>query len=287
MKHILSIQSHVAYGYVGNRAAVFPLQRLGFDVSVINTVQFSNHTGYGSWTGEIFSPAHIENIVDGLEARGVLSNIDAVLTGYMGDKDLGDVVLKTIEEIRQRNDKAFYCCDPVMGDNGRGFFVKDELPPFFKSSAVPQANLITPNQFELSALSDISIVDRNDVFKACDKIHASGPDTILVTSLHTEETQNHHLEALLSLSSGEKWIITTPRIPFDIEPNGSGDMTTALFMGHMMNGLSPQDALESTINAVYAVLEITFKAKRRELSIIAAQDHLCQPDIRFKAINIS
>jgi len=283
MKHILSIQSHVAYGYVGNRAAVFPLQRMGFEVSIVNTVQFSNHTGYGNWRGQIFSPADIESLIDGLEERGVLSNIDAVLSGYMGDTELGNLVLQTVEEIKLRNTDALYCCDPVMGDTGRGFFVKEELPGFFKDRAIQAAHIITPNQFELSYLSDTTIISHDDVTAACEKLHNTGPDIILATSIHTEETKDHHIETIISHKNGEKYRITTPRIAFNTEPNGSGDMTAALFLGHMMNGEDLRSALENTVNAVYQTLDLTAKSKRRELSIIAAQDYFVSPDKQFSA----
>src|SRR5688572_24371027 len=124
MKKILSIQSHVAYGYVGNRAAVFPLQLLGYDVIAINTVQFSNHTGYGKWTGMVFEDRHIGDIVAGLEENGALDEVDAVLSGYLGDAALGGIVLDAVCRIRAHRPDMIYCCDPVMGDTGRGFFVR-------------------------------------------------------------------------------------------------------------------------------------------------------------------
>ena len=145
--NILSIQSHVAYGYVGNRAATFPLQRLGFDVWAVNTVQFSNHTGYGAWQGEVFSPAHVRSIVDGIAERGVMGQCDALLSGYLGDPALGEVVVEAAERVRAANPAAVWACDPVMGDVGRGFFVRPGIPELFRDRIVPMADVIAPNQF--------------------------------------------------------------------------------------------------------------------------------------------
>ncbi|PRP61483.1 pyridoxal kinase, partial [Bacillus halotolerans] len=149
MKHVVSIQSHVSYGYVGNRAAVFPLQRLGIDVSAVNTVQFSNHTGYGAWRGSIQTQAHIQELLQGLDEVGALASVDGILSGYMGDVDLGQVICQFVKDQKQRHPGLFYCCDPVIGDIGRGVFVKPGVGEFFRDELISLADLITPNVFEL------------------------------------------------------------------------------------------------------------------------------------------
>jgi len=122
--NVLSIQSWVAYGHVGNASAVFPMQRLGCEVWAIHTVQFSNHTGYGAWKGRVFDGPMVEEIVDGMADRGVLSACDAVLSGYMGSADIGAAILSTVARVKAGNPAALYCCDPVIGDVGRGVFVR-------------------------------------------------------------------------------------------------------------------------------------------------------------------
>ncbi len=281
---ILSIQSHVAYGYVGNRAAVFPLQRMGFDVSAINTVQFSNHTGYGSWTGEIFSASHILDIARGLGERGVLSKVDAVLSGYLGTGELGDAVLETVSSIRKANPDVIYCCDPVMGDVGRGMFVKPDIPPFFRDRATPLATILTPNQFELSWLSGMEIITLDDAVKACNKLLDHGCGCVLVTSLLHEATPDKSIQMLLATAGGEHLLITTPMLDFDIPPNGSGDMTAALFTGHYLRTHNWASALEATAEAVFHVFEATRSRGQRELAIIEAQDGFEAPAPRFTAI---
>lgn len=281
---ILSIQSHVAYGYVGNRAAVFPLQRLGFDVITINTVQFSNHTGYGSWKGEIFTANHIKSLIQGLRERDVLKDVKAILSGYLGAADLGQVVLDTVSEIRTLNPDALYCCDPVMGDVGRGMFVKPDIPPFFRDQVTPLSTILTPNQFELSWLTGIEIVTLADAIRACRAIIAQGTKIVLLTSLLHDKTPEDQIEMLVVTASGEAFTIATPRLPFDIPPNGSGDATAALFLGHYIKTGNVKAALENTATAIFAVFEATKERGQRELALIEAQDQLLASPARFTAI---
>ena len=255
MSAILSIQSHVAYGYVGNRAATLPLQIMGHEVTAIDTVQFSNHTGYGAWTGQVFPPAHIRDIVSGLADRGVIQQLGAVLSGYLGDASLGAVVLEAVDMAKAANPDLMYCCDPVMGDVGRGFFVKDDIPPFFKAH-IGKTDIITPNQFELSALTGQDVTQLADVTEACRSLLDMGTRYVLVTSVETRDTPADHIQMLLYSNNGA-WLVTTPKIEFDIPPNGAGDMTTAVFLGHMQSGKTPDNALALTASAIYGVFEKT------------------------------
>lgn len=281
---ILSIQSHVAYGYVGNRAAVFPLQRLGFDVITVNTVQFSNHTGYGSWTGEIFTPEHISTLIQGLRDRDVLRQIDAVLSGYLGSADLGQIVLDTVNEIRAFNPDTLYCCDPVMGDVGRGMFVKPDIPPFFRDHIVSQTSILTPNQFELSWLTSVEILTLEDAIRACEAMLAQGSKAVLLTSLLHDQTPTGAIQMLLVTASGERWLITTPKLDFEIAPNGSGDATAALFLGHYLKTKDYRLALEKLASAIFSIFEATKNKGQRELALIDAQDDFHAKTPRFKAI---
>lgn len=269
MKKILSIQSHVAFGYVGNRAAVLPLQRLGYDVIAINTVQFSNHTGYGGWTGEVFGAEHIGEILGGLEERGVLSQIDGLLTGYLGDPAVGDLIVRSISRLPP---SVTWLCDPVMGDVGRGFFAQPGIPEFFKSRALPKAKIITPNQFELDYLSGLPIETLEDARNACRRVHEAGPEIILLTSLIHDKIRDDEIQMLASARSGEQYLATTPRLPLDPAPSGAGDCTAALFLAHILNGETLPDALSKTAAGIFALFEETQKAGTRELALIQAQD---------------
>lgn len=275
MKHILSIQSHVAFGHVGNDAAVFPLQRLGYEVIAINTVQFSNHTGYGQWTGQVFSADHIKDVLMGLQARGALGHVDALLTGYMGDPAIGEIILDTLDGLLPVG--TTWLCDPVMGDVGRGFFVREGIPAFFRERAVPKANIITPNQFELEYLTGTSIKTLGDARAACRAAHAMGPEIVLLTSLIHGDTKPDEIQMLASHASGAQYVVTTPRLPLNPAPNGAGDCTAALFLGHTMAGEPVQGALAKTAASVFGLFEETQKAGTRELALIAAQDHFAKP----------
>lgn len=276
MKRIVSIQSHVAYGYVGNRAAMFPLQLMGHDVVAVNTVQFSNHTGYGSWTGDIFSADHIMRLLQGLEARGVFDTSDAVLSGYLGDPTLGDIVVDMVGKIRARRPNLVWACDPVMGDVGRGFFVKDGIPHFFRHNALPHATILTPNQFELAALTGRHISSLGDSLQACSELLDQGPKTILVTSLQVDSTPPDMIQ-MLAVTRDERLLVSTPMIPLDPAPNGAGDATAAIFLGNMLTGGALKEALSATAAAIYAVFEATQAAETRELALVQAQDAIRTP----------
>lgn len=282
MKTVLSIQSHVAYGYVGNRAAVFPLQRLGCDVIVVNTVQFSNHTGYGAWTGQVFGADHIAAIIDGVDQRGALARCNAVLSGYMGDAALGRAVLDAAARVKAHNPRAVYCCDPVMGDVGRGFFVRPGIPEFMKDHAVPAADIITPNQFELEYLAGGAVRTLSDALAAAAALRARGPRLVLVTSLTREDAQSDTIEMLVDTERGS-WLVNTPRLPLDPAPNGSGDAVAALFLAHYLRAFDPVEALEGAAAAIYAIFLATRRAGTRELQIVAAQDEFVDPTHLFPA----
>src|SRR5829696_8760174 len=218
--NILSIQSHVAYGHVGNASAVFPMQRLGVEVWPIHTVQFSNHTGYGAWKGRVFDAPAIEDLVDGIAERGVLPRCDGVLSGYMGSADIGTAILSAVERVRAANPKALYCCDPVIGDVGRGIFVRPGIPEFMRDHAVPAADIITPNQFELDMLSGRSTSTLTDARAAVQVVRALGPEVVLVTSLHTDETPKDAID-LLASDTGGCFRLRTPKLPISVD--GAGD----------------------------------------------------------------
>lgn len=280
MRSILSVQSHVAYGHVGNSAAVFPLQRLGFEVWPVHTVQFSNHTGYGSWTGRVFEPGLIAEVIDGIAQRGALAACDAVLSGYMGDAALGGVVLDAVARVKAARPGALYCCDPVMGDVGRGFFVRPGIPEFMRDRAVPAADAITPNQFELEYLTGTEVRSLDGAVAAGAKARAMGPTAVLLTSLARAEAPAGTIEMLLDTADGT-WIVGTPRLPIEPAPNGAGDCVAALFLaGLLAHGDAPR-ALGEAAAGIFAVFEATRRAGTRELQIVAAQDAFAAPSRTF------
>ena len=185
--NILSIQSHVAYGHVGNSAAVFALQRLGCEVWPVHTVQFSNHTGYGAWRGEVFPAGMIDDVVSGIADRGVLSQCDGVLSGYVGSLDTAAAILRAVGKVKAASPAAAYCCDPVIGNRTRGVFVQPGISDFFRDRALPVAGIVTPNHFELDRLADRDTTDMAQVSGAIAALHARGPRAIL-TSVATADS---------------------------------------------------------------------------------------------------
>lgn len=282
--NILSIQSHVAYGHVGNAAAVFAMQRLGAEVWPIHTVQFSNHTGYGAWRGQVFDAGLIRDCVTGLAERGVLRGCDGILSGYMGSEETGAAILDAVSQVRAANPKARYACDPVLGDVGRGIFVRAGIPEFMRDQAVPAAEIITPNLFELAYLAGRDITGQADLVQALATVHATGPRIILVTSLLLEDTPGDVLDLAVS-ADGAIYRLRTPRL--DCALNGAGDCIAALFFVHLIAGKSPPEAMARAASSVHGILRATLAQGRRELALIGAQDELVHPTELFQPVRLS
>jgi pyridoxine kinase len=277
MPTVLSLQSRVAYGYVGNAASVFPLQRLGIEAWALDTVAFSNHTGHGRWRGSVVPPAEVATLFEGIAELGILPHIDAVLSGYLGDAATGPVLLDIVERVRAANPQALVCIDPVIGDVDTGSYVTEGIAEFFRDRALAIADIVTPNQFELEYLTGGRVASLADAARAAASLRERGPNIALVTSLDAEP------ERVTMLAAGPEgaWVVETPRLPVVL--NGCGDVTAALFLAHLLRGQSLPDALALTAAAIYAVIETTLRLERYELALVAAQDELLSPSRRFAA----
>ncbi len=281
--NLISIQSHVAYGHVGNSAAVFPLQRIGVEVWPIHTVQFSNHTGYGEWKGRVFDAGLIRELVAGLEQRGVLGECDGVLSGYMGGADIGGAILDGVATVKRANPSAKYCCDPVIGDIGRGIFVREGIPEFIKQKAVPAADIITPNHFELDYLAGHASETLADVLTAVKAVHTLGPRAILVTSLHADDTPEDSVDLLASDETG-RFRLRTPKLSLVV--NGAGDAIAALFFAHYLRSGKIQEALSKAASAIFGVLTKTAEVGAPEIQLVTAQQEIVEPSQVFEAEEI-
>lgn len=280
---MLSIQSSVAYGHVGNSAAVFPLQRIGVEVMPIATVCFSNHTGYGSWRGPLISGDDIREIVTGIEERGGLSGVDAVLSGYQGGNDIGDAILDAVDRVKHHSPDAIYACDPVLGNALSGCHVSPEVQQLIRDRVVPHADLITPNQFELGFLTGTAPASLASTLEAVDLARDLGPSTVLVTSVERPDRPEGTLEMLAVTAEGA-WSIQTPRLP--IKVNGSGDVTAALFTAHFRRTGDAPDALARTAASVFELIERTVASGERELQLVEAQEAYAHPKLRFEATRV-
>ena len=247
------------------------------EVWPIHTVQFSNHTGYGSWKGRVFDADMIRDIVAGIEQRRVIGECDGVLSGYMGSADIGSAVLDAVGTVKRANPAAKYCCDPVIGDVGRGIFVREGIPEFMLTKAVLAADIVTPNQFELDYLSKRSSKTLSQVRDAVKAVHDLGPRAIMVTSLHTDQTPDDSIDLLASDESGA-FLLRTPRLPLAV--NGAGDVIAALFFALCLRGGKIGDALSRAASGVLGVLARTEGA--REIQLVAAQDEIVSPSRLFE-----
>lgn len=279
MPSILSIQSWVAYGHVGNASAIFPLQRLGAEVWGIHTVQFSNHTGYGAWRGQVFGAELINDLVAGIEERGVLPRCDAVLSGYMGSAEIGEAILAAAARVKAANPAALWCCDPVIGDVGRGVFVRPGIPEFMRDRALPAADIITPNQFELEWLTGRKVTTLAEAKAAIAALQSGGPRCVLVTSLHLDDTPEGEI-GMLAAEGGRFWRVSTPLLPLSV--NGAGDAIAALFLFHRLRG-STEAALVAAASSVFGLLRRTAEAGSREILTVAAQEEFVAPSRVFEA----
>jgi pyridoxine kinase len=277
---ILSIQSHVVFGHVGNSAAVFPLQRLGREVWPLMTVQYSSHVGYAGWRGRAFDAAMIDDCLAGLEAIGVLPRCAGLLTGYLGKAEIGEAGLRALERIRAANGEAAYACDPVIGDVGPGIYVAAGVGEFFRDRALPLATIATPNAFELEWLTGERSNNLQATRRAIAALRARGPRIVAATSLQLDDTPAGALDILAGDEVG-LWRVRTPNLPISV--NGSGDLFAALFFHHWLETHDTPEALSRAAAAVYAVVKATLDSGSRELSLIAAQDELIRPLQLFAA----
>ncbi len=280
---ILSIQSAVAYGHVGNSAAVFPLQRIGVEVLPVYTVNFSNHTGYGAWRGPLISPDDVRDVILGIEERGVLGEIDVVLSGYQGSDGIGDVILDAVARVKSANPDAVYSCDPVMGNAKSGCFVAPAIPSLLRERVVPNADIITPNQFELGFLTGTEPGDLDSTLASVDAARAMGPRTVLVTSVERPDRPEGTIE-MLAVDDAGAWMVQTPHIP--MKANGSGDVTAALFTAHYRSSGDAASALAKTVSSVYDLLQLTYDSGQRELQLVEAQEYYAHPREQFAVTRV-
>ncbi|HZX05649.1 pyridoxal kinase PdxY [Kribbella sp.] len=276
---ILSIQSAVAFGHVGNSAAVFPLQRIGVEVLPVYTVNFSNHTGYGAWRGPMISPDDVREVLRGIEDRGVLPQIDVVLSGYQGGEGIADVILEAVQRVKAANPAAVYSCDPVMGNAKSGCFVAPAIPVLLRDRVVPAADIITPNQFELGFLTGTEPDTLESTLASVELARATGPRTVLVTSVERPDREDGTIEMLAVDDSGA-WLVQTPYIP--MKANGSGDVTAALFTAHYRRTGDLADALARTTSSVFELLTRTHESGERELQLVESQEAYAHPPMQFK-----
>ncbi|WCD80381.1 pyridoxal kinase PdxY [Pseudomonas sp. TUM22785] len=280
--HLLSIQSHVVFGHAGNRAAVFPVERLGVNVWPLNTVQFSNHTQYGQWTGEVLPPNQVPVLVEGIAAIGELGNCDAVLSGYLGSAAQGREILEVVARIKQANPRALYLCDPVMGHPEKGCIVAPEVSTFLLEEAAAVADLLCPNQLELNSFAGRRPTSLEDCVGMARALLERGPKAVLVKHLDYPGRAAEDFEMLLVSAEGT-WHLRRPLLAFPRQPVGVGDLTSGVFLARLLLGNDLIEAFEFSAAAVHEVLLETQACGSYELELVRAQDRLVHPRVKFEA----
>jgi len=284
---VISIQSQVAFGHVGNSAAVFPMQMHGIDVIAVPTTLLSNRPGYPSIRGRMLEPQLVADLLRGIEERGAVDGCDMILSGYLGSAETGAVIADFVARARARNPAMPYCCDPVLGDRDRGLFVHADIPPLVRDRLCPIADIITPNHFEFEWLCGRKATTTAEVIAAAQALMARGPKAVIVTSADLEETPRGEIETLAIEQTREgikAWRVRTPRLP--ISPNGTGDLFAALFVAARVRKRDTPDALGHAASAIFAVLERTAARETGEMRIVEAAESLVHPPRRFDAVAI-
>lgn len=282
MRAILSIQSDVAYGHVGHAAAVLPLQRLGFEVWPVDTVQLGHHPGYGRFRGHLVEPERLEVIVDALLELAPLARCSGLLAGYLGAPDVAEVVLKALDAVQRVRPDLTFLLDPVIGDDGNGVFVRAGVPEAIRSRLLPRATIVTPNRFELGHLTGRRVESVEDACAAAESLLAEGPALVVATGLTSPERADEL--AMLALSARERLLVRTPKLGQAF--SGSGDAFSALFLGHYLCASNLGTALERAASAIFSLVELTQRRGERELSLVAAQDLFAAAEPRFPAVAI-
>lgn len=286
MKNILAIQSHVVYGHAGNAAAEFPMRRMGANVWPLNTVQFSNHTQYGQWTGTVMPAEHLTDIVQGIAAIDRLKTCDAVLSGYLGSAEQGEKILEIVQQVKEANPNAWYFCDPVMGHPEKGCIVAPGVAEFHCQVSLPASDIVAPNLLELEMLSGRTVNDLNEAIEASRSLIAKGPKVVLVKHLSRAGLRSDQFEMLL-VTEQEALHIQRPLIDFGVrQPVGVGDLTSGLLLVNLLQGKRYDQALEHITAAVYGVMLKTHSMGEYELQLVAAQDEIATPSHHFRAIPI-
>jgi pyridoxine kinase len=280
---VISIQSQVAYGHVGNSAAVFPMQMHGIDVNAVPTTLLSNRPGYPTIRGRVLDAQLVADLLLGVEERGTLDTAKMILSGYLGSPEIAAVVADFVQRAKARHPALLYCCDPVLGDRDRGLFVQADIPPLVRDRLCRLADIITPNHFEFEWLCGAKATTTDQVIAQAQALLARGPSTIVITSAELADTPDEEIETV-AVERSHAWRVRTPKLP--ISPSGTGDLFASLFVAARVCGSATPDALGHAASAIFAVLERTAISGTEEMRIVESAGLLAHPKRRFDAIAI-
>lgn len=289
---ILSIQSHVSFGHVGNAAGVFILRRMGFDVWPVHTVLFSNHPGYGSFRGRPVEPELVAEIISGIEERGVFPRCQAIVGGYVGSAATGEVLLDSVACVKRANPDSIFFCDPVMGDWDKGLYVNDDIVRFYKQRGAPSADILKPNAFELEVLTEQTVSDpQSAIVAAKSLIGRWGLRAVAVSSVPVPlSSQGGSNIACAVVTADQAWLVETPKLP--VEQKGAGDAFMALFVAYALRMKDDfPGAMSAAVSAIWSIMNNAVigvgEAEHQELQLVAQQDEFTNPSDTFKATVIN
>ena len=275
--NVLSIQSEVVRGHVGNGAARFALQRVGVNVWAVPSVLFSNHPGHGKFRGEAIAAARIGELVEGLAQHGWLAQCDGIISGYLGAADQVRVVADAVRRVKGANPKALYLCDPVFGDDD-GAYARAGVAEATARDLLPLADIVTPNRFELSSLTSKKIAGADEAVAAARTL---GKAEVVVTSIHFPPDQI----GTVAVTAAGAWATSAQRL--EQAPNGSGDLFAALYLAARLKSEAPQQALARASSSVDCILRASVAMGADELALIARQADLAEPSNWLKVRALS
>ena len=295
---VLSIQSHVVHGYVGNKSAVFPLQLLGFEVDVVNSVQFSNHTGYeNGFRGTVLDGDELRALTKGLDDNSLLEETSHLLTGYIGSASFLSAIVEVVAKLKSINPSVRYVCDPVLGDNGK-LYVPPELVDLYRTKIVPLSYMVTPNSFECEQLTGVAVTSMSTATAAADLLHDMGPEIVVITSMSLGGVSSSTITVLASCKGGEKWAVDCQKLEGTY--TGTGDLCAALLLG--WDALTPSSVssdvprlkviLGKVVNTMFEVIGRTHgaaggywaTARRKELKIVQSKREIEQAGASFRRV---
>jgi pyridoxine kinase len=261
---VISIQSQVVHGHVGNSAAAYPIQAEGVGVAAVPTTLLSNHPRYPTVRGRVLEAGLVADLLRGVEERGLIEQAAVLLTGYLGSQPNADVVADFAERALRRNPKLVYLCDPVIGDDDR-VYVADGILDVVRTRLVPAATFITPNPFELELLSGIKAKDASSLLAAGAAITVLGPRGVIATGCMLADTPAGQVETIFC-AGGTLSRFATPRLP--IRPCGTGDLLAGLVAARLAKGVAVEAAVCSAVQTVFAVLARTQGREAEEMDLV-------------------
>ncbi|MGY4624805.1 pyridoxal kinase [Bradyrhizobium sp. USDA 4486] len=261
---VISIQSQVVHGHVGNSAAAYAMQAEGVNVAAVPTTLLSNHPRYLTLRGRVLETELVADLLRGVEERGLVEEAAVLVTGYLGSVGNAAVIADFVERALTRNSKLIYLCDPVVGDDGR-VYVAEGILDVVRHRLLPAAKITTPNQFELELLSGVAIADAQGLRAACSALAGTSRTDLVATGCTLTDTPAGQVETILC-AHGQLSRFATPRLP--IRPYGTGDLLAGLIAAHLAKGLAMDAAVRLAVDTIFAVLVRTQQAGTAEMRLV-------------------